>query len=872
MTCLESQDLRRLTRGELSRDEALAARKHLAGCDACSNRLDEVEVHHEEERTLGRYVMLDELGRGGMGSVVRAFDPQLERFVAVKRLLDTGATAEARQRLVREAQAMARVVDPHLVAVFDAGIDARGEVYLVMEFVKGPTLAQWLTEAKRTWREVLVLFLQAGKGLSAAHAAGLVHRDFKPSNVLVQDGVAKVTDFGLALAHEPSSAPTLPGSPAARPGGVSSRVTQQGVNAGTPAFMAPEQFDGRFDARSDQFSFARSLEDSLQPGAAPRWVHDALRRALGVDPATRYPSMNELLEALSLERRARRNTSRWLAVATVLVLGAGAGLSRARRVDCETAVAPMQAVWTDGARGAFTRAMAQSPERVARATEGAFANWASSWSERSKASCEASAAGAQGARVELLRRFCLERRLVFFSTVVSQVEAGAVHAEQLAGLVEGLPPIDCTDEELLQTGATEEPEALSAQLQPVRKQLEAVEAYALLGNLTVATKTAREALAAARGIAHGPVVAQGAILLGQRLVVTDPEEARRLFEEAFQLTSAVRAPTQQIADLAARASLELLESYVATPPTFEALRPVVEASIARAGGGRRWEAAYLNYLGRALLGRGDAEGAIAPLQRSYELRLAVAGPDSERTETARADFALALETAGRLDEAIAHRQALVQGFERRYGPTSMVAARALANLGAIEVVAVRYADARKHLETASSLLASANETEELLVVLDNLASLAELSGDFAAARPLREKLLESTRDPLARGKQLALASRVAFELRDVAAARAQALEAQTLLSAVSGEHPDLIVALTTLGRLSARGEGTGYLERALALDSARDGEYRGDAELAMAQQVTDEKTKASWLKRARASYEESEVKFRVALIDAALAR
>ena len=865
MTHVTVEVLRKLTRGELSRDEAFATRKHLSGCDACTARLDEVERHVETRRTIGRYVLLDELGRGGMGSVLRAFDPQLERFVAIKRLLPGDTTREARERLVREAQAMARLVDPHLVAVFDAGLDDAGDVYLVMEFVKGPTLAQWLTEAPRTWQAVLALFREAGRGLHAAHVAGLVHRDFKPSNVLVADGVAKVTDFGLALSLA-APVPTPSGEVLPQGEKISSRVTQAGVNAGTPAYMAPEQFEGRFDAKSDQFSFARCLDEALQGRHAPGWVHEALRRALQVDPAKRFPSMTALLEVLNVEARARRRTVAALAVAAVGVLLVSGWLARSRQVDCAASGAAMDTVWTEGARLAVTTRLAAIPAGVREGAVRSLEQWVTSWRARSIASCEARLSGAQGEKVELLRRLCLDRRKAFFGAVVREVERGAVTGEQLVNAVGELPAVDCTDEELLQTGAAEEAPALREQLQPVRAQLDEVEALALLGNLDGATVKAREALEGARRVGYGPVVAEGAVLLGQRLVFSEPQQSRKLFEEAVKEAGALRAPPQVTATLAARAALELLNAYSADAETFEALRPMVESYVARAGGGPAWESAYLMYLGRALVHRGEAERALEPLRRAYELRLQVAGPDSARTEVARTEYAFGLESARKLDEAVQHRLALVESAKRRTGESSLATARALASLGGTEVVAVRYADAQKHLEEADRILTASGQTEETLVVLDNLASLAELRGDFAASAPLRERLRATTKDTLLLAKQLALSSRVSLEVGKPEEARAQAESAVARLSEISPTHPDLLVALTTLGRLAPKGTGRALLSRALALESARDGEYRGDAERAMAEHVPAAEREA-WLKKARASYAESEVEFRVKQLD-----
>src|SRR3954453_18295126 len=149
---------------------------------------------------VGRYVVLERIGSGGMGVVYAAYDPELDRKVALKLLRPdrAGAVGEAALRLQREAQAIARLSDPHVVAVYDAGTLGE-QVFVAMEFVEGRTLREWLKAEPRSWSEILKAFLAAGRGLAAAHDAGLVHRDFKPDNVLLGgDGRVKVADFGLA--------------------------------------------------------------------------------------------------------------------------------------------------------------------------------------------------------------------------------------------------------------------------------------------------------------------------------------------------------------------------------------------------------------------------------------------------------------------------------------------------------------------------------------------------------------------------------------------------------------------------------------------------------------------------------------------------
>jgi serine/threonine protein kinase/tetratricopeptide (TPR) repeat protein len=255
---------------------------------------------------IGRYVVLGLLGRGGMGEVYAAYDPELDRKIAVKLLRSRGggpSDPDARTRLLREAQAIARLSHPNVVVVYDVGT-FRDSVFIAMEFVEGNTLGYWLQAAPRGWREVLDVYLAAGRGLVAAHAAGLVHRDFKPENVMItKSGQVRVMDFGLArdqnaeddgpspagqLAQEAgaraaaladtfgpeidpdATAKLAPGGGAAAPvpsasgGYLRLKLTQTGTMLGTPAYMAPEQFAGLGgDARSDQFSFCVALYEGV---------------------------------------------------------------------------------------------------------------------------------------------------------------------------------------------------------------------------------------------------------------------------------------------------------------------------------------------------------------------------------------------------------------------------------------------------------------------------------------------------------------------------------------------------------------------------------------------------------------------------------
>ncbi|MBW2457383.1 MAG: serine/threonine protein kinase [Deltaproteobacteria bacterium] len=284
-----------------------------------------------------RYLVLDVLGAGAMGVVLAAYDPDLDRKIAVKLLHGGGAgaaQAEARARLLREAQAMAKLSHPNVVTVHDVGV-AAGQVFVAMEYAAG-SLEDWLGE-RRPWRAVIDIFKQAALGLAAAHDAGFVHRDFKPANVLLgKDGTARVSDFGLVAASPGGGPVTEPGRPASLAGSsaLDMALTREGALMGTPYYMAPEQYLGRSaDARADQYAFCVALYDALygclpfrgkdieelkaavlrgDPPAppadaeVPNWLWDVVRQGLSLVPAERFPSMGAVIAALERDPEAER--------------------------------------------------------------------------------------------------------------------------------------------------------------------------------------------------------------------------------------------------------------------------------------------------------------------------------------------------------------------------------------------------------------------------------------------------------------------------------------------------------------------------------------------------------------------------------------
>ena len=384
--CLDDNAAAEFVSGALAGKAISKVEQHLAGCRECRalvaalagpGDVDSQAETHKHERVpgdrlaegqsqagklpkklsvgdrVGRYLVLSTLGAGGMGVVFAAYDPQLDRKVALKVLrANLGANAkEARARLKREAQAIARLSHPNVVGVYEVGAMDDGDVYIAMEFVEGDTLTTWLKRWPRTWREILEIFHQAGRGLAAAHSVGLLHRDFKPDNVLVGgDGRVRVTDFGLARSV---LAPEEVAHPRPEASALHAELTATGTVLGTPRYMPPEQLTGPdIDARSDQFSFCVALYEALygthplkdstsvsmlehgdeaQPPPentrVPAPIGRAVLRGLAKDRMKRFPTMAALMGELQPPpERARSRVALFALLGTVLVVGATAAV------------------------------------------------------------------------------------------------------------------------------------------------------------------------------------------------------------------------------------------------------------------------------------------------------------------------------------------------------------------------------------------------------------------------------------------------------------------------------------------------------------------------------------------------------------------
>ncbi len=368
-----------------------------------------------------------------MGVVYRAYDPDLDRAVAIKLLLRRGPGGND-LRLVREAQAIARVTHPHVVSIFDVGVEG-ALVFIAMQLITGVTLAEWLKE-ERSLEEILGLFEQAGQGLAAAHRSGIIHRDFKPSNVIVDgDRQARVVDFGLARAVSGSDASTLEEIRSELGEGeleLDVTLTNTGCVMGTRGYIAPELYQGQTaDQRSDQYAFSVSLAQALgrsgsseapllleslkRRGGIPAWLAELVARGMAANPADRYASMDELLDEL---RRYRRKRWRGIVVGGVVLLALSPiafTLFRSEQVlsPCATADREMTAIWNDDVRAATRDAFVKAAPELAtpswQQTERILDGYGTSWIKERRALCEGRADNAFAVTADPRWR-CLDRR------------------------------------------------------------------------------------------------------------------------------------------------------------------------------------------------------------------------------------------------------------------------------------------------------------------------------------------------------------------------------------------------------------------------------------------------------------------------------
>lgn len=849
MKCLDENLLLDLAEGAPSPATLAEVEQHLDGCEPCRRavagvmRLSQTELTRTEPPPLapadviaGRYEVLGPLGSGAMGVVYEAHDRQLDRKVAVKFLRQARGTAvdDLAQRVLREARALARINHPNVVVVHDSGLH-EGRVYLVMELVRGATLTAW--QAGRPWREVLEAYLQAGAGLAAAHGAGVVHRDFKPDNVLVsEDGRVRVSDFGIARLDDatvlPEQRPGTPdhpersrGTPAADG---AARLSFGGALVGTPAYMSPEQFAGRVsDARSDQFAFCVALFEALSgtrpfdgatlaglshsvsrgvpkrlPPTFPRRLDTALRRGLQADPQLRWPELGALLAQLELVRRARRA---WLvAAALVVTVSAVAAPALVQRASlCTGAAGRVEGAWSEAVRAEVQRAFVATGSVVAEPSfERAAAlaeEYRAAWERTATETCEATRLrGEQPEEVHTARTICLEHQLeVFTATTRLWRHADRNVVVEAVKTIRLLPrPAECSVEAARLSGtqlpadpqAREQIAALRLQVSaalPLSAAARHAEARALLTPLASPVAATR----------WQPLIAEHALALARAHL----GESHLAEAEASALDAVDAAERAADPQLTARARLALSEIVGVRrlraddgPRLFRSSAVAIE----KAGQPLALQAALAEQRAEFAMGMGRVPEARAAFREALALRERAAGPG---------DVSLAQPLLG-LSRVALTQLALEPGWEQHL-------ARAL------ELQRAAYG--ARHPEVARTLRYRAA-----------LLGRHQKGGAVAQAREGIEMVEQTAGDSLELGFALASLGQLLLEEQQVAEAKASLLRGLALLRRfLEADHPTILLTLMNLsGSASWAGqpaEAFALMEELLPLAESRLGRNSG---------------------------------------------
>jgi tetratricopeptide (TPR) repeat protein len=670
---------------------------------------------------LGRFIVCGVLGRGGMGIVLEAYDEELDRELALK-LLHGGTSPHHTERLIREAKALAQLSHPNVVQVYDVG-EVAGRMFIAMELVRGPTLAQWQQE-RRSWRECVAVYLQAGRGLAAAHAAQLVHRDFKPGNCILDErGRVRVLDFGLVRdATDGSSSglvvPVVP-VPVSRDSRGGS-LTAAGSVLGTLGYMPLEQFDGaRADERSDQFSFCASLHEALYgqrpfPGrtagqlvhammndrvrppppesSVPRRVRTIVLRGLARQPRDRWPTMDTLLRALERTLAPRRASWAVPALGAAFLLGVGVWSWASPHGRCDDANARLAGVWDDARKQEVKDALLGTGLPYAAHTwehvEPRLDDHARAWAERHAKACEATTAGrgASTTDVDLLLSCLTHSRDELRETVEVLAHANPIVVSNALALVDALPePARCDDVQASRSAlfVPADPR-VAAEVEALRERLSRARSLERAGEYDEGLARADAIVAAAEPLHHGPLVAEALLVRGHlRELLGRYGEAQPDLERAYFL--AVELGVREVEQ---EAATWLVRVVAFQQGRFDEGRHWGRTALAvarRAPADAAAEARALAQIGTALWKEGELDQAIEHHQRAMALTEAVLGPEHPLLVDSLNSLGAVASTQGKLDEALAYQERALTLAEAVLGPGHPHVGRSLLNAGIVHM-------------------------------------------------------------------------------------------------------------------------------------------------------------------------------------------
>jgi tetratricopeptide (TPR) repeat protein len=741
----------------------------------------------------GRYTVLSLLGRGAMGAVYAAYDATLDRRVAVKLLHSPAGAADsdkpnkAELRLLREAHAMARINHPNVVTVYDVGQLGDGQVFLALELVEGATLQQWLRSSPREWRTILDVFLGAARGLDAVHAAGLVHRDFKPANVLVgSDGRARVTDFGIVrMHHEPIEPVAAEKTPATRAGSSPdwAALTEAGTIAGTPRYMAPEIFEGNpADVRSDIYSFCLALYEALYrrhpfaddltntapldaptrdvtlppSSSVPAWVGRAVVAGLRVEPAARTQSMREVIAALERDPREERQRR---------VVGLGVGgvvlllgvlllfVVRAQHLNklqlCQGADQQLAGIWDAAAQKRVEQSLLATGQPFAANTwrnlRETLDRYAVAWIVMHRDSCVATRLRRdQSEAVMTLRMACLDKRRQSLAAVVDVLaHADATVVERAERAATGLPSVDhCGDvPALLDDVPPPEDRAVQARVRDVRARLAQAAPLRLAGKTAAATALADGALNDARKLDYPPVLAEALLESGRTRMEEAPAPADPLLTEAAWTAQAHRDDRT-----AAAAAVALVNVYahMDRPSEWQMWQGYARAALLRIGGDEGLEAELWSAQGYRNHDQGHFADAYANFDRAAQLMRRHYGARDVRALEEEGYALTELTNMGKRDEARARKVQLAARTEELLGPHHPQLARMLISVGFSNSFLGNLAEAQAAIDRAAAILHDLGESYSTrwLFWYEAASYLALLRGRYSLAEAISARGLE----------------------------------------------------------------------------------------------------------------------------------
>ncbi len=856
----------------------------------------------EQGERVGRFIVVEPIGRGAMGVVLLAYDPKLHREVALK-LLRFSGDDDAHVRLVREAQAMAKLNHPNVVAVYDVDV-SEGYLFVAMEYVPGTTLRGWMEAERRSWPEVVAMFVGAGRGLVHAHARGLVHRDFKPSNVLVgEDGRPRVTDFGLVRGELEAPSVELSGVPT----GGEELATGRGAIMGTPAYMAPEQWTGTdVGPASDQYAFcvalwealhaerpfdAKSREHMMVLGlerrvrapanrAVPRRLNQVLHRGLAPKAAERFSGMSELLERLPRRRR------RWVPGAALGMVAAGATAAALSQTGedlrCTDGRAKLTGAWDDERKSQLEQVMLVETSEFATQTwarvEEHLAGWADRWVLGYDQACRAT-------QVEQVQSTeVLDRRVACLVRMRSQLDAtvellaerdDATMIGRAVDLVTALPDPDrCADVERLLAAVSppDDPQTV-AEVEQVRARLDRVRASLRAGRPT----QAREGLDAVdqqiAEIDYRAIHAEVDLVAGRILEIEGRfEEAETRLRRSFR--DAVTAGDDARAATAASALITIIGNQKGRAPQGEQWIEVARA-LGRRLDDPQVEGTILSGVGTFAAGRGRYEEALEAFVQQLDAFERAYGDESPRTARAHTNVAGALSYLGRPEDAVANLEQALAIERRALGEAHPRVGQSLAHLGLLEVDLGRREEGIEHMERGLALASTRRAGLDPAVagLRINLASALRDEGRSGAATRAYERAeaeLSSLYGEEHPYVALAIRGRAELLSRDGRSGEARTLLERVLSLQEAGlgpEHPEIVNTLIALGAASLRADDVDHaatmLSRAhgLAEGLTLPDPNRAELELLLARALVSDPAQRSFALRLASAAQERESPF-----------